>query len=129
PTPVSDGEAVYVWVGNGLAASYDLAGKMRWIRRVDPEATLSYSSAPALVGGVFGVYQGLLYGLDTKTGAVRWEQRRVTKNNAAILPARIAVVDVFVSQQGDVVRATDGKVLWASKTRREGDSGWAPPVI
>jgi hypothetical protein len=28
-----------------------------------------------------------------------------------------------------VVRASDGKILWASKTRREGDNGWSPPVI
>jgi outer membrane protein assembly factor BamB len=129
PTPVSDGESVYVWVGNGLAASFDLAGKMRWIRRVDPEATLVYSSAPAISGGVFGVYQSILYGLDAKTGEILWKQPRVTKNNASIMPARIAGVDVFVSQQADVVRASDGKILWGSKTRREGDTGWSGPVI
>src|SRR5262249_6983518 len=34
PSPVSDGKQVWIWCGNGIAASYDLDGKRRWITRV-----------------------------------------------------------------------------------------------
>ncbi len=63
PTPVSDGQHVYVWCGMGVAACYDLDGNRKWITRV-PTGDLSYGSSPALADGVLAVFLNRLYGLD-----------------------------------------------------------------
>jgi outer membrane protein assembly factor BamB len=128
PTPVSDGKHIWVWCGNAVAACYDLDGKRRWIRRV-PAPDLSYASSPALADGTLGVFLHRLVGLDSQTGAIRWEQKKIRENIGAILSARIAGTAVFVSSIGDVVRAGDGKMLYREPDRAGGKSSWAPPVI
>lgn len=67
PTPVSDGQHVYVWNGMGVAACYDLDGRRQWITRV-PTGPLEYGSSPALADGVLAVFLGKLHGLNAKTG-------------------------------------------------------------
>ena len=123
----SDGKFVYVWCGNGVAACYDLDGKRQWITRF--RGKLFYSAAPALIDGVFGVYLGKLRGLDAKTGKVLWEQPEVNKTVASLIAARIAGTGVIVSQQGEVVRASDGKMLWKNPHKITNDTGWAAPVV
>jgi hypothetical protein len=44
-------------------------------------------------------------------------------------PARIAGTDVFISQQGEVVRASDGHALWMNPAKAAQDTGWAAPVV
>jgi outer membrane protein assembly factor BamB len=127
-TPASDGRRVYFWNGTGVAACYDLDGNRLWIRRLDAKK-LFYSAAPAVIGGKLAVYFGHLYGLDATTGRTAWEQPEVDKTIASLLPARIAGVDVFVSQQGEVVRASDGKMLWKNPHKITNDTGWAPPTV
>jgi hypothetical protein len=70
-----------------------------------------------------------LVGLDAQTGKVRWEQPKIDLNYGSILAARIADVPVFVNSVGHVVRACDGKVLYAERNRAGGASAWGPPVI
>jgi outer membrane protein assembly factor BamB len=127
PTPVSDGKHVWVWCGDGTAACYDLDGKRQWITRV-PAKELSYASSPALANGTLAVFLHKLYGLDAKTGQIRWTQPKININNGAVLAAKIAGVHVFVSQRGHVVRASDGQVLHREENP-SGDIGWAPPVV
>jgi outer membrane protein assembly factor BamB len=128
PTPLSDGKHVWVWCGNGVAACYDLDGKRRWITRVNTRE-LSYASSPALADGTLAVFLNRLVGLDAQTGKVRWEQKKINANAGAILAARIAGTEVFISSMGDVVRAADGKILYRERDRAGGGSSWAPPVI
>jgi outer membrane protein assembly factor BamB len=128
PTPVTDGKHVWVWCGNSVAACYDLDGKRQWITRVDA-GELSYAASPALADGTFGVYLHKLIGLDAQTGKVRWEQKKVDLNNGALLAARIAGVEVFVSSLGNIVRARDGKLLYREPGRAGGASSWTAPVI
>lgn len=129
PTPVSDGRHVYVWCGMGVAACYDLEGRRQWITRV-PVEHLEYGSSPALADGVLAVYLGKLYGLDVQTGALRWTQPRIHKNIAAVLAANMAGQQVFVTQPGEIVRPSDGKLLFRPRSAVAGDGGcWAPPVI
>jgi hypothetical protein len=103
-------------------------GKRRWITRVDA-GELSYTSSPALAGGTFAVFLHHLTGLDAATGKVRWKQKKVDMSNGAVLAARLAGVDVFVSSLGNVVRADDGKLLYREPDRVGGASSWSPPVI
>ncbi len=129
PTPVSDGRYVYVWCGLGVAACYDLDGHRQWITRV-PTGPLSYGSSPALADGVLAVYLEKLYGLDAKTGTLRWTQPRIHNNIAAVLATTLANQQVFVSQLGEIVRPSDGKLLFRPHSAVVGSGGcWAPPVI
>jgi hypothetical protein len=128
PAPISDGRHVYVWNGMGVAACFELDGRRRWITQIPGE--LAYASTPALVDGTFAVFMNRLYGLDAGTGKVRWQQKRITRNNAAVIPARIAGTPVIVTQRSDVVRARDGVILYrGSRDESSGDTGWAPPVV
>jgi hypothetical protein len=129
PTPVSDGVHVWVWSGMGVAACFDLDGNRRWITRV--EATeLNYGSSPAVADGVLAVFLNTLYGLETKTGKLLWEQPRVRYNVAAVLAGKLAGKQVFVMQRGDVVQPSDGSLLFFQRdSSLSADTGWAPGVI
>lgn len=128
PTPVSDGMYVWVWVGNGVAACYDLEGKRRWITRLPPRE-LEYASSPALVDGVFAVFMGKVYGLEADTGKLLWTQKKTTHNQGSLIPARLAGTPVIVTRGGHIVRARDGVLLYRERSEGTGDSGWAPPVV
>lgn len=128
PTPVSDGKFVYVLNGMGVAACYDLDGNRQWITRLDV-GPLTYGSSPALADGVLGCFLNRLYGLDAATGAIRWTQPRIQRNVAAILAAKFAGQEVFVTQRGEVVRPSDGKLLFRPRGIGSGDEGWSPPVV
>jgi len=129
PSPCSDGKFIYVYCGNGVAACFDLDGNTRWIRRAN-SGMLYYSSSPALIDGKFVLYAGgmNMVALDAATGKVAWKQPAVDNNVAALVPARINGVGVVITQKGDVVRASDGKLLYDNPLKRKGDTGWAPPV-
>lgn len=128
PTPVSDGKFVYVWNGMGVAACFDLDGRRQWITRLET-GELAYGSSPALADGVLTVFLNRLYGLDAATGTLKWTQPRIRKNVAAVLAARLGNADVFVTQAGEVIRPSDGKLLFRPREQTLNDTGWAPPVI
>lgn len=129
PTPVSDGEHVYVWSGLGVAACFDLAGKREWISRMDT-GELSYGSSPALSEGILVTFMGRLFGIDAKTGKLLWEQPKVKYNIASLLAAKFNGEPVVVTQRGDVVRSRDGEMLFRPQgSNGPGDIGWSPPVI
>lgn len=123
----SDGKFVYVWTGSGVAACYDLDGKRQWIRRI--EGKLNYPASPALVGGKFVVFFQHMYGLDARTGQIAWEQPEVNSSFASLIAARLGDTDVVISQKGDVVRVSDGKVLWANPAKSKQDTGWCAPAV
>ncbi len=127
PTPVSDGRHVYVWSGLGVAACYDLDGRRQWITRV-PTGPLEYGSSPALADGVLAVFLGQLFGLDAKTGKLLWTQPKIHKNIAAVMATTLAGRQVFVSQLGEVIRPSDGAVLFRPRNPIDGGC-WGPPVF
>jgi outer membrane protein assembly factor BamB len=112
----------------GVAACYDLNGRRRWITRV-PVESIQYGSSPALADGVLAVFMNRLYGLDAATGKLLWTQPRVRKNIASVLAARLAGRNVFVSQQGEVIRPRDGHLLFRPRGIGTGDTCWSPPVV
>ncbi|MFO0870925.1 MAG: PQQ-binding-like beta-propeller repeat protein [Pirellulales bacterium] len=128
PTPVSDGERVYVWSGQGVAACFDLEGRRQWITRVSA-GELTYASTPALADGVLVVFLNRLFGIQAETGKVLWEQPRVNKNVASLLSARLAGRDVVVTQEGEVVSPRDGELLYRPRGIVKNDTGWTPGVI
>lgn len=129
PTPVSNGQHIYVWSGMGIATCFDLQGNRLWITRVKTDH-LSYGSTPALVDGVLVVFLNKLYGIDAATGKLLWEQPKIRNNVASVLGATFAGQPVVVTQRGDVVRPKDGELLLRQRgSDVSSDVGWAPPVI
>ncbi len=128
PTPCADGKYIYVWFGSGVAACYDLEGHRQWITRIDAD-TLSYASSPALIDGKFVVYMDKVIALDAATGALLWEQPAVDHNMSGLVPARLADTNVIVSQEGEIIRASDGHLLYENPNKAASSSGWAPPTV
>ena len=87
PTPVSDGEHVYVFYTTSIAACYDMAGKRRWIRNMIREVNFTPSefksenfknasfnvSAPILVGDKLILLRSYMAALDKNTGRLLWK--------------------------------------------------------
>jgi outer membrane protein assembly factor BamB len=98
PSPVTDGERVWAFMGNGVLASYDLEGSEKW--RLDLEERygkfdiqFGLSSTPILDGGrlylqlIHGKWskepsRGLVIALDKATGKEVWKEVRATDATA-----------------------------------------------
>ena len=125
PTPVSDGRLVYVWFTHGVAACYDLDGNRKWIQRVDllirdPKAKdgpYRYPCSPLLVGDKFviGIVYEMMLALNTGDGSLAWKQPEVKGCMISMSRGNVNGTDVAFSTRGDVVRASDGKLLWQQK--------------
>lgn len=92
PSPVSDGERVWVVTGTGVVAAFDLAGKELWRRDLQKEfgpfgLMWGYASSPLLDGDT--LYVQVLHGmktddpsyvlaLDAASGETRWRVERPT---------------------------------------------------
>jgi len=126
-TPVSDGKHVWLFLGSGAVACYDLEGNAKWITRLKADE-IRYSCSPALVGGKLLCVFGGLHALNAETGSVLWSQPDVT-SIASLIPARIRETDVVFTREGKVLRADDGKLLWSNPHIRTGDTGWAAGMV
>lgn len=126
PTPVTDGKYVYALFGNGVVASYDMSGKRRWIQKMDsPAHNHGHSASPALAGDVVAVaINDDLFGLDVNTGRERWRVPSKQRWGTPIV-SEVGNVPVFVTPNGEIVQAADGKVLW----RDLGGLVFCSPVI
>ena len=77
-TPLTDGSALYVLMGNGVAASLTLDGAVRWARHLGRPAQRmrgfhkGQAASPLLVNGVLVAPLNHLTGLDPATGKVLW---------------------------------------------------------
>ncbi|MCZ7644612.1 MAG: PQQ-like beta-propeller repeat protein [Planctomycetota bacterium] len=141
PTPTSDGEHVYVFFANSIAACFDLEGRRIWIRNLIPEiATVENGlhgpngsfnmSAPLLLGDKLILLRDYLCALDKRTGELLWKappllEKYVDKShdrkelkeryntNFSTSPAacRFGGEDLIVCASFAVVRASDGELL------------------
>lgn len=113
PTPTTDGKAVYVLFGNGVAACYDADGTRKWARMVEkPAHGWGHSASPLFVDGKLIVHVIKVTALDPATGATLWQ----TDSSAAwgsIVQTRIGDAAVVVTASGDIIRVSDGRKLAA----------------
>ncbi|MCW8133112.1 MAG: PQQ-binding-like beta-propeller repeat protein [Planctomycetota bacterium] len=74
-TPCCDGQRVYVWSQQAVAACFDLDGKPLWSSTVEYAGNThhGFSSSPVLVDGLFIGKQYKITAFDAKSGAVRWQ--------------------------------------------------------
>ena len=82
PTPVTDGENVYVFFKDLGLISYDSAGKTRWKTRLGPFTnTMGLGSSPILAGDSVIVTADQMDGsyiaaFDRRNGEIRWKTQR-----------------------------------------------------
>jgi outer membrane protein assembly factor BamB len=82
PTPVTDGENVYVFFGDLGLISYDLAGRERWKLPLGPFNNVNgHGSSPVLVDETLIMLcdqdtNAFLLAVDAKTGKPRWKTER-----------------------------------------------------
>ena len=86
PSPVTDGERVYAWFGNGQIVALDMDGDLVWERNLGEEygqflINWGHSSSPIVHDGTvilvcYHQPQGYLLGLDSATGQNEWKVDR-----------------------------------------------------
>jgi outer membrane protein assembly factor BamB len=112
-TPLTDGKTIYAVLANGIICAVDLNGKRTWAAGIDAEPTTGYgrSSSPILVAGRLIVHMSNLYAFDPATGRQLWVNTEAKSSYGTPVGLRIGDVDLIITPNGDVVRATDGKSL------------------
>lgn len=125
PTPVTDGRLVWVVFGNGVAACYTPAGERKWIKLVErPSQGHGHSASPVLAGGQLILAINEVHGLDPATGEERWHAPSAARFGTPVA-ATIGQVPVVVTANGELLRATDGRVLAA----KLGGLAYNSPVV
>lgn len=85
PTPATDGERVYSYFGSFGLVALTVAGKDAWTHRIGPHPHhMGAGSSPVLAGGVLYLNAetdgpSSLLALDARTGKVRWQTPRRTR--------------------------------------------------
>ena len=129
PTPVSDGECVFVNMSNDQIACYDLDGACRWIIRDRPAQAkpaksehVRYAMSPQLVGDRLIVAAcGELRAYDKRTGKKLWgvfhpkDFGMYWVKVSPPVPMRLALdgqpFDVLLSPGSGIYRLSDGKLV------------------
>jgi len=125
PTPVTDGEEVFVAFGNGLVACFDLDGNRKWLKLVEHStAPYAHGNSPTLIGDKVFIHFADLVALNTKDGAECWRLKKSPPHGTSIA-VKIGGVDMLVTPNGMVVRAEDGVVL----AEGLGSSGANSPIV
>ncbi len=110
-TPVCDGQRVYVTMGTGLVAAFDLAGRRLWAIHLEPPAgSWGHSASPILADGKLIVHYNDLVALDQNTGEERWRAEHPVKYGTPVV-ATIEDQEILVTPAGGLIRAADGQVL------------------
>jgi glucose dehydrogenase len=125
PTPIVDGERLYVHFGHLGTAALDLSGKVLWRTVVEHPPAHGNGGSPVLTGGLLvfncdGVRDPFVVALDAATGAERWRTPRNTPARQQFSVATPHVIDVagakqIVSPGSGLVAAydpADGRELW-----------------
>jgi outer membrane protein assembly factor BamB len=125
-TPVSDGQFIYAWYGNGVSACYSLAGVRKWIR-VDQKEPVEhgFSSSPLLVDGKLVVFMRDLMAFDCRSGELVWKTRLVDEGglnpgeffHSSLVAAKLGTGWVILAGNGKMVRASDRRIVYSDPHR------------
>ena len=134
PTPVTDGERVYAWFGNGQLVALDLEGRLVWTRHLgaeySPFKTLwGHGSSPALHGDLLILLcdhlpESYLLALDRRTGKERWKAPRgagrVSHSTPVVVPGPAGdELLINSSERIDAYDPATGKLLWHAGAPRQ----------
>ncbi len=136
PSPVTDGNTVWIMTGTGFLRAFDFSGRELWLRDIQKDygrfgLNWGYANSPLLLDGdlIVPVIHGMktddpsyVLRIDGKTGATKWRVERPTKAirespDAYITPAlvRFGNINEVIITGGDVVTGHDpatGRELW-----------------
>ena len=127
PTPVSDGERVYVYFSTNDVACFDLDGNLQWFRGLmlefpNASNSLGLAASPLVLDGTLVVpieneTQSVALGLDAETGETRWKLDRPKSGNwtspiAIPLEHGKFAVALQSSSMLTVHEAASGEELW-----------------
>lgn len=125
PTPIADGDRLFVHFGPHGTACTTLDGEIVWQRTLDYAPTHGNGGSPALAGDVLviccdGSDAQFVVGLDRASGAERWRTRRDTEPRKGFSFSTPLVIEVEGSTQAvcpgsDAVFAydpRDGSEIW-----------------
>lgn len=130
PTPVSDGQRIYAWFGNGQVVALDLQGREIWKRHLGSFLNQwGHGSSPMLYKGLLlllcdhrpGAY---LLALDTATGAEKWRVDRGRGRVSHSTPVVVAgprgdELIVNSDQRIDAYAPATGELLWWAGSARQ----------
>ena len=127
PTPLTDGQRIYAWFGNGQVVALDMDGRLVWSRHLGVEyspfqARWGHGSSPTLYGDLLILLcdhqpQSYLLALDVRTGKQRWKadrgRDRVSHSTPLVVhgPGGDEVL-VNSSERIDVYDPATGALLW-----------------
>ena len=134
PTPVTDGEHLYAWFGNGLIVCLDLKGNLVWSRHLGQEYSpfqiqWGHGSSPVLYKDLIILLcdhspVSYLLALDKETGKERWKQdrgkERVSFSTPLVVqgPAGDELI-VNSSERIDAYNPANGELLWYAGSPRQ----------
>ena len=112
-TPLTDGKLIYIVLANGIVQAVDLDGKTQWSAYIDAQQITGYgrSSSPLLIGGKLIVHMTNLHAFDAATGKQLWLNADAPSTYGSPIAMKLDGVELIVTPNGDVVRASDGKIL------------------
>ena len=134
PTPLTDGQRVYAWFGNGQIVALDMDGRVAWTRHLGVEyspfeARWGHGSSPALYDGMLVLLcdhqpKSYLLALDARTGKERWKadrgQGRVSHSTPVVVPGpRGDELLVNSSERIDAYDPAAGTLLWHAGSARQ----------
>ena len=134
PTPVTDGERVYAWFGNGQVAALDLNGRELWRRHLGEQYgsflnDWGHGSSPALYKDLLLLLcdhrpVAYLLALDKRTGEQRWKVDRGRGRVSHSTPVVVAgphgdELIVNSSERIDAFDPATGKQLWYAGSQRQ----------
>lgn len=134
PTPVTDGQRVYAWFGNGQIVTVDLEGRLAWTRHLGiehaPFRTLwGHGSSPTLFGDLLillcdHLSDAYLLAVDARTGKERWKVDRGegrTSHSTPLVVSGPNGPELFVnsSERIDVYNPRTGELLWFTGAPRQ----------
>lgn len=134
PTPVTDGERIYAWFGNGQLVVLDMDGTLIWARHIGEEYApfhnrWGHGSSPALHQNLLillcdHLEVGFILALDKRTGEERWNvdrgEGRVSHSTPAIVPGPDGdEMIVNSSERVDVFNPSTGELLWHTGSERQ----------
>jgi outer membrane protein assembly factor BamB len=127
PSPVTDGELIYAWFGNGQLVALDMNGKLVWQRHLGSdyspfEIEWGHGSSPALYRDLLilqcdHIPASYLIAVDKKTGKERWKVDRGKGVRSYSTPAVVRgprgdELIVNASERIDAYDPVSGKHLW-----------------
>lgn len=111
-TPVVADGKVFVTFGIGIAAAYDMDGKLLWQRQTElPHDQWGTCASPVVADDKLIFSVNKLFAVDPATGKDVWVSSEVPPRWGTPIPTRLGDTTVLVTASGHVVRASDGKIL------------------